>query len=345
LNSKEDFDMQFRKTALAIFVTGLAGVSSQAFAHQTYNLTGDNVGVAASVSNTDGVSNTGGYGPVGVGGRVNGDANANIPGTGGLPAGYVGALPYMWYSGQHNTATGTTTRHQYTGESATDNPSLWRAYANQDASAVWGAVVPDIGTDHPYLAVGGNSWATGSGLDYGLIHVSCGANDAAANCTSDGAIALDVTVKLDSIYSNINGSGLLDVALYRGADSGAGADRTSAFDADAAGIQGSTLNTGGVLTKLWEASMTNISDVLSFHMVINAAEWAKTDAANGTLNDGDAGYYTLIIGAHNGGLGVAYDVTTMTSAAPVPVPGAVWLFGSAIAGLVGFGRRKITVTA
>lgn len=28
------------------------------------------------------------------------------------------------------------------------------------------------------------------------------------------------------------------------------------------------------------------------------------------------------------------------STAPVPVPGAVWLFGSAMAGLIGFGRRK-----
>lgn len=33
-----------------------------------------------------------------------------------------------------------------------------------------------------------------------------------------------------------------------------------------------------------------------------------------------------------------YKLTMTTS--PVPVPGAVWLFGSAIAGLVGFGRRK-----
>jgi len=30
---------------------------------------------------------------------------------------------------------------------------------------------------------------------------------------------------------------------------------------------------------------------------------------------------------------------TITAAAPVPVPAAVWLFGSALAGLIGFGRR------
>lgn len=40
--------------------------------------------------------------------------------------------------------------------------------------------------------------------------------------------------------------------------------------------------------------------------------------------------------------GTGWHELTVTS---VPVPGAVWLFGSAMAGLVGFGRRKQTVTA
>jgi len=32
----------------------------------------------------------------------------------------------------------------------------------------------------------------------------------------------------------------------------------------------------------------------------------------------------------------------MISSAPVPVPGAVWLFGSALAGFIGIQRRKGT---
>jgi hypothetical protein len=31
--------------------------------------------------------------------------------------------------------------------------------------------------------------------------------------------------------------------------------------------------------------------------------------------------------------------------AAVPVPGAIWLFGSAMAGLIGFGRRKNKIAA
>lgn len=38
-------------------------------------------------------------------------------------------------------------------------------------------------------------------------------------------------------------------------------------------------------------------------------------------------------------------MTTSAEAAVVPVPGAVWLFGSAVAGMIGFGRRKATVAA
>lgn len=336
--------MTFTKKAVAAVICGcgMLGVSGLAFAHQTYNLTGVDVGVTNSVNNTDGISNTGGYGPVGVGGRVAGDANANIPGTGGLPRTYTGALPYNWYSGQHTTATGTTTRHHYTGTSATDNPSLWRAYNNQNNSAAWGALIPDLNGDHPYLAVSGNSWTPGStagGLDYGLIHISCGANTSAANCASAGPIKLDLTITLDSSYSAINGSGLLDVALYRGADQSRFSSRTNYFDPDDNGVQGSTLNAGGDLAKLWQASMTSSTDVLTFSHVFDLAEFARTDAVNGTLNDGVASYYTLIIGAHGGGEAVTYDVIAKTSA--VPVPAAVWLFGSALAGFVGSRRRKL----
>ena len=45
------------------------------------------------------------------------------------------------------------------------------------------------------------------------------------------------------------------------------------------------------------------------------------------------------------GLRGAYGFTVDTTVAAVPVPGAVWLFGSALAGLIGYGRRKAAVQA
>lgn len=56
-----------------------------------------------------------------------------------------------------------------------------------------------------------------------------------------------------------------------------------------------------------------------------------------------AGNYTLILGGYDGttaGANLAYTATISAAASPVPVPAAVWLFGSAMAGLIGFNRRK-----
>lgn len=64
----------------------------------------------------------------------------------------------------------------------------------------------------------------------------------------------------------------------------------------------------------------------------------------------NAGQYTLLVGGASEILldtdGITelnagtYGVVASLSVQPVPVPGAVWLFGSAMAGLIGFGRRK-----
>jgi len=52
-----------------------------------------------------------------------------------------------------------------------------------------------------------------------------------------------------------------------------------------------------------------------------------------------AGQYSLWIGG-NGTVTSSFNYVASVSASPVPIPGAVWLFGSAIAGMVGFARRK-----
>ncbi|NOT85885.1 MAG: hypothetical protein HOP02_14140 [Methylococcaceae bacterium] len=332
-------------------VAAVLVLSPAAFAHQTYNLTGAGLTIGDSVNNTDGVSNTAGYAPVGVGGRVAGAVNANIPGTGGLPADYTGALPYNLYHGHHDgTVIAQTTRNNLTGTSATTANSLWKAYATQDASAVWGAQLPTgTATDHPYVAVGGNSWQTGStsgGLDYNLIHASTGTNNNIFNVTtpsaaSGGHYQIDFTVNRDNAWNVLNDpNALLDVALYRGSDTSSTASRTAAFNPNDAGVQGSSLGIGDS-TLLWAASQSTTTSTLTYSLIMDATEWGKTDGLLGTLNDGLAGYYTLIVGAHGGATGSALAYTIDThSFSVVPVPGAAWLLGSALVGLIGLGRRK-----
>lgn len=378
--------MIFRKTAIAaLFTTGLAGVSGQAFAHSYYNLTGAGTvasgnsaigfGIANSINGTDGVSNNSN----GTNRIANGNAydpanpaNSSLISGTGTPAASTevsGNLPYMWYSGQHTTATGVTKRELFTGASVTDatgnlvnitgtgngnnltlpngqvitapstgtwgtnNPAgLWNAYNAKNTGtnlSTWGTIMADLPAngDHPYLAVAGNSATTGLGLDYGLIHVSCGGNTATDNCVtnstgSTGDLLTTITLKNDADYSQF--SGLLDVALYRGVDKSLTSDRNATATLGDTNLQGSSLGEA-----IWKASMSSTSDTLFHSFVFNQAEWDATDS-----------FYTLVIGAHGGGAldGVTYDVLVTTSA--VPVPGAVWLFGSAMAGLIGFGRRK-----
>jgi len=48
-------------------------------------------------------------------------------------------------------------------------------------------------------------------------------------------------------------------------------------------------------------------------------------------------WYSVVVGGSSSAPG-SYNITANLSS--VPLPGAVWLFGSAMAGLVGYGRRK-----
>lgn len=60
--------------------------------------------------------------------------------------------------------------------------------------------------------------------------------------------------------------------------------------------------------------------------------------ASMTLHNLASGWYTIFISGANGAL-TGSPINVSVSA--VPVPGAVWLFGSALAGLIGASRRKL----
>jgi hypothetical protein len=77
----------------------------------------------------------------------------------------------------------------------------------------------------------------------------------------------------------------------------------------------------------------------------NSVTGSSTAGANGfsqlVFNNLAKGWYTIAVGgADNSLTGVASQQLTISSVSAVPLPGAVYLFGSALAGLVASTRRK-----
>lgn len=102
-------------------------------------------------------------------------------------------------------------------------------------------------------------------------------------------------------------------------------------------------------------TLTNSSGetgTISFITAVNEHGTGITESlSNYFLNKG---IYTILVGGasaplldtdgitllNDGTYGVIASFRDLNAVQPVPVPGAVWLFGSAMAGLIGFGRRK-----
>ena len=153
-----------------------------------------------------------------------------------------------------------------------------------------------------------SSW--GAALDFGLI-----------NLHSDA----DVTVKVEADGSDFTAG----FTLFSGWDTGLG-NKHAAWNADPSNP--GTLSTSG-LSYLGHASTAIAGGVATYTFTnLAAGNYSLWIGGNGT--DGASKGYMAMIST------VAAGTTS-----PVPVPGAVWLFGSAVAGMVGFGRRKASVAA
>ena len=163
------------------------------------------------------------------------------------------------------------------------------------------------------LAVGPRAWSSnatgtlgkGHGSDYGLIHL-----DSAAN--------LIITVAADSALGSALKSGF---SLFQGWDVG----NTAVRVADYQNNQNNPLGTQG-LTFLNSASTNIAGGLASFTFTgLSAGNYSLFVGGNATASVGSEGKYTVSL-----------------ATSPVPVPSAVWLFGSALAGLMATKRSKRT---
>lgn len=176
------------------------------------------------------------------------------------------------------------------------------------------------------VSVGANSWANGvangidaanTGLSFGNIHASSGSSGNlelnAMNLPSNAFHYVNVTVGDDATDSTV---GQLAFSVYQGWSTGPG-------------LSGLHL----LATVLADTAGQNIGLTIAL--------------TGNEITAGSAGEYTIVVGDQSSvggkykiGLQAANSALYSNVVAAVPVPGAVWLFGSALAGFIGLGRRK-----
>ncbi|MBS4050374.1 MAG: peptidase M10 [Methylomonas sp.] len=179
--------------------------------------------------------------------------------------------------------------------------------------------------------------ATGAGEFFASSRDVAGANASDTPFTSVGA--LDVAISLFS--GVVPASSVESVTEVNGVLNG--------FPVPGQGITTIGTNAGPFGAGIITLSNTG-GDTSSISYLAHANDFGSgvTEALNNVLLA--AGQYTLLVGGASLPLfaedGITllndgtYGVVASLSVQPVPVPGAVWLFGSAMAGLIGFGRRK-----
>jgi probable HAF family extracellular repeat protein len=189
-----------------------------------------------------------------------------------------------------------------------------------------------VGQGNQTVAPEAFRWTSGGGM-VGLGDLSGGAFESNANNVSgDGSVIVGFGTSASGLeaFRWTSGGGMVGLGDFAG-----GSFTSSANDlsADGSVIVGTGNSALGAEAFIWDAAngMQSVIDLLDAQGV-NLSGWRLTHA-RGISADG-----TVIVGI---GLNPAGDQEAwLATISPVPVPGAIWLFGSGLLGLVGMARRK-----
>lgn len=201
--------------------------------------------------------------------------------------------------------------------SQADSFARYGVYADIDvAKGSW--------SDASRTTTGASGWKHNT--DFGLFQSSV---DTQVNLSAVG-------VKPDLSLDTANAFGF---TIFKGMDASTTAyGHHGAWNAgnNSAGITASSLVPGTSFTT---------SDIVAYSVGAGAVGAATQNISNISFNAQAGQVYTIVMGGYQNG---AWNFTAegyQLAITTVPVPGAVWLFGSAVAGLVGFGRRKTQAAA
>ena len=180
------------------------------------------------------------------------------------------------------------------------------------------------------ISAGANSWAggisaTNTGLSWGNIHASSstGTGNPESNAMNLAANAfhyLNVTVG-DDLSDIAPGSQQLAFSLYQGWATGPGLQGLHLLSTQLASAVGESI---GISIALTGNSLNGVDAAGEYTIVVG------DQSSNG-------GKYKLALEASNS---ARYN-STVAAVAAVPVPAAVWLFGSAMMGFLGLQKRKM----
>ncbi len=223
----------------------------------------------------------------------------------------------------------------------------------------------------PYQGrIGGNSWNTGALANN--LSTAPNANFSPTNPNipnANGAIASvfnfsplpmqglinnsNGKFQIDFTISAQNNSGLVPaLALFAGVDNTTGGANglTQFATSKQAMSQISTLGAGGdagvnapkILSGNQFVVAQNGANTLTASWIVDLGSNQPNGAPGGITNyTNNFDYLTLIMADASGNTSAKDFTATITvNPAPVPLPGAVWLMGSALAGLLGVGRRR-----
>ena len=269
--------------------------------------------------------------------------------AGAITASIMGATAAEAHVSYHLSATGgeapntngTTTTGSWTGGSPADKgyvgnlPTTWLAnvhhYNDVYEVSKADAIVEGADAASFKLETINNKWnpasSWGNALDYGLINL-----DVAGN------LKIKVQAEAGSFFQP-------GFTLFSGWDTAATSNKHGVWNANpfAPSSPNPAANTNPTLQPLRTLGLTYVGHAAtnSNDGGVNYSYDSVAQAVEITFNGLNAGKYSLWIGGNStGNTSNNQQYFASITAAPVPVPGAVWLFGSAVAGLIGFGRKS-----